>query len=98
MSKWTEDQVSLPAWVVPGGKVFELLCTTRGYRTLDQTWSTIDRATAEFVTLVNGARYRIADLSTDEPATFHRDGRSDNRYVLMVGPADPRIQEEGPQS
>lgn len=87
---------TLPAWVVPGGDVFELHCTTRGYRTVKRIASKVVHVTGRAVVLTNGARYRIAELSaTPPPATFYRDDpRSAARYYLLVGPEDPRGMEK----
>lgn len=88
---------TLPAWVVPGGDVFELHCTTRKYRTLKRIASTVVHITSNAVVLTNGARYSMTELSTDDPAAFHRDDpQSAARYYLLVGPEDPRAMEGQP--
>jgi hypothetical protein len=81
-------------WVVPGGDVYELHCTTRGYRTMKRIASKVVRVTSKAVVLTNGARYRVAELAAGDHAAFHRDDpRSAARYFLLVGPDDPRATE-----
>jgi hypothetical protein len=92
----TETEPStLPVWVVPGGDVYELHCTTRGYRTIKRILAEVAHVTSKAVVLTNGARYSLTELAAGDHATFHRDDpQSAARYYLLVGPDDPRGMEK----
>ncbi|MEU7631659.1 hypothetical protein AB0C34_16970 [Nocardia sp. NPDC049220] len=83
-----------PDWAVPGATVYELHRTTRDYRTIKTIETQVERVTADRVVLANGARYRMSELTSTLPASFHRDDpQSAARYYLLVGPNDPRAEK-----
>jgi hypothetical protein len=86
--------VTVPDWATPDALVYELHCTTRGYRTMKKISTRVAHVTRDAVVLANGARYAMSELSsTPPPATFHRDDpKSASRYFLLVGPDDPRSE------
>lgn len=87
-------QTAIPDWAAPGEVVYELHCTTSGYRTMKRIQTRVAHVTRDVVVLANGVRYSMSELAATPPhSAFHRDDpESASRYYLLVGPDDPRSE------
>ncbi|MEU7631652.1 hypothetical protein AB0C34_16930 [Nocardia sp. NPDC049220] len=83
-------------WATPGTTVYELHCSTRDYSTKKIVTATVTRVDNDRIVLANGVRYRPSEGATfDGLTSYHRDDPANkNRYFLLVGPDDPRTNQQ----